>query len=615
MRRSLAVISLLVISVFLSAQNPYKIDSLFNAYEKTGNSGCAVSFFNELKSLTDTLFTVEGKSKDEIDSHLYYVYAKYIERRGLYSKSVHYALIGVEKAEKIKHINEEYAAEFYSLLCVCYHYLGSLDNAIANAEKCYEIDKRSGNKLNMVSTLANIASLYDTSHKYVIAEKYLKQALDLVEELDNGKNVASLLGTASLIYLHKDDYDKAYEYASKAYELDSLAGRKDRAAIRQTQMADVLMKKGNKETALQMYRIASEEFNKDGNINYLSHCKEMLGDLNGALELARKTGNILYQRTILDALASKENNAEKALEYMNESCMLYDSITSIENTKMLEKFEVEYETIQKGNELERQQTEINFQKTLWRYSHYIGVVLVIIVVVTGYGWIRNAKDKKKLDAINAVKDRMIGIVSHDISGSVSETNMIAHMIDDKWKNDISKTLLAQSDAQKILLENLLIWVKLQKTGALQCKTLKLSLNDVAMELIKMFEPVAMAKNIDLKMKASKECVVETDRYILTCILRNLISNAIKFTPSGGTVCIEIGEGSVAVSDTGIGITQKHVSSLVNGTGWIHTLGTNGESGTGLGISIVRKMLRILEGKLEISSVIGCGSTFKILLKH
>ena len=106
---------------------------------------------------------------------------------------------------------------------------------------------------------------------------------------------------------------------------------------------------------------------------------------------------------------------------------------------------------------------------------------------------------------------------------------------------------------------------------------------------------------------------EVDRYILTCILRNIISNAVKFTYPGGSVCIEVNENLISVIDTGIGITQNNLSCLMEGKEWIHTIGTSGESGTGLGLSIVRKMLVILGGRLDINSIVGCGSTFKILL--
>jgi signal transduction histidine kinase len=145
----------------------------------------------------------------------------------------------------------------------------------------------------------------------------------------------------------------------------------------------------------------------------------------------------------------------------------------------------------------------------------------------------------------------------------------------------------------------------------------LSAKSVATGAIEQLKGVATIKHLLINCTIAEEVQVYADTHMLITILRNLISNAIKFTPSGGTITILATENSketvFMVSDTGIGMTEKHIEQLFDIGEKVVTKGTNNEKGTGLGLVLCKDFVEKHGGRIHVKNKPGLGSTFMFTL--
>jgi signal transduction histidine kinase len=229
----------------------------------------------------------------------------------------------------------------------------------------------------------------------------------------------------------------------------------------------------------------------------------------------------------------------------------------------------------------------------------------------------------ELAKMNADKDRFFSIVAHDLRAPFSPllgtSRLMSNMPDSTPTTQFQ--MMAGSiyrSAQTIfnLLENLLHWSHLQREG-IKPKPKALDLNQLVDMNVELLSEVAVRKDIALQNKVSDGITVYVDGNMLDAILRNVISNALKFTPNGGQVtistCLNPESATLAeiwVADTGVGIKPEDIEKLFK-LGQPHTtLGTDYEKGTGLGLIICREMVEKNGGQLWIESEVEQGTTVK-----
>jgi signal transduction histidine kinase len=236
---------------------------------------------------------------------------------------------------------------------------------------------------------------------------------------------------------------------------------------------------------------------------------------------------------------------------------------------------------------------------------------------------RLKKVNQQLKESNASKDTLFSIIAHDLrapfSALISLSETVIHYIDDYSREDIRDNMLrirASSEAVYSLLENLLAWSRLQR-GLLQYRPSLISLHAIAEENVALFKPQAEQKRLNLYNLIAEDMMVYADKSMLDTIMRNLLSNALKFTAQEGTIKVfatptdEFIE--IAVSDTGIGMAKKTIPKLFHiGTHYTRG-GTEGESGTGLGLSLCKELVEEHHGTIWVESEEGCGSTFRFTL--
>ncbi len=167
-----------------------------------------------------------------------------------------------------------------------------------------------------------------------------------------------------------------------------------------------------------------------------------------------------------------------------------------------------------------------------------------------------------------------------------------------------------------LLEDILIWAAAQQ-GKIPFRPEYLNFNEVCRNIFVLLSPNAEAKNISIKLSSADNLRIYADNEMLKTILRNLISNAIKFTKSGGTITItaevESDKTSVMITDTGIGISTENMSKLFDITQVMTTKGTLNEKGTGLGLLLCKDFIEKHHGKIRVTSEVGIGSSFQFIM--
>ena len=154
-------------------------------------------------------------------------------------------------------------------------------------------------------------------------------------------------------------------------------------------------------------------------------------------------------------------------------------------------------------------------------------------------------------------------------------------------------------------------------GKIIFKPQKLSLADICKNILEILNPNAVAKNITINYYIADRIKVFADIDMIKTVLRNLVSNALKFTNNGGTISVSSEENSenvtISISDNGVGIKAENIKKLFNISEVITTKGTAEETGTGLGLLLCKEFVEKHGGKIWVESEVGKGSVFKFTL--
>lgn len=226
---------------------------------------------------------------------------------------------------------------------------------------------------------------------------------------------------------------------------------------------------------------------------------------------------------------------------------------------------------------------------------------------------------KELQKIIAEKDKFFSIIAHDLKSPfnsiVGISEVLVENVRDKnyesieeYSNIIHKSSILAMD----LLLNLMEWAQSQ-TGRMIFAPKSFNIDELITELIWMFESSAFQKKVRIVKVVPPETIVYADKAMVSTILRNLISNAIKFSYPGGEISVSVTKNLngliVAVSDTGMGIPNEVIGKLFRIDQNITTRGTQNEQGTGLGLILCKDFIEKHGGKIGIESEPGKGSRF------
>lgn len=230
----------------------------------------------------------------------------------------------------------------------------------------------------------------------------------------------------------------------------------------------------------------------------------------------------------------------------------------------------------------------------------------------------------ELNELNVSKDKFFSIIAHDlrnpfnaIIGLTDVLLMGTYDKDPKKARNTLEHIHSSSQQAHELLENLLLWAR-SHTRTMAFNPEPLQLKPMVEEAIELVSVLAERKNIRI-LAESGECLgISGDRNMIHTVIRNLLTNALKFTPKNGEVKVVVGPCSegcmILVKDNGVGIPQERISTLFSIDTAHKTKGTDQEPGTGLGLILCKEFVERHGGRLEVESQTGQGSEFRVILK-
>lgn len=444
-------------------------------------------------------------------------------------------------------------------------------------------------------------------------ELYLK-ALELTEKTKDTKMYGVTYDNIGSMWADRGNLQKAFVYFEKSLEYERKSGVKAYVAEELKSLTEVCIKMKNYQMALK----------------YATECFKISEEIQSAELNAVAAKNL--------ALAfEKLKQFEQSLKFLKIANTINDSLNSVEKAKTVANLASRYELTKKESEIrslnlekEMQQTELQLQSRI-KYGLIVFLIIVTaLLVVAVYQYLARKKandqlvvwsqavDQKnqQLDNLNKVKDKIFSSIAHDVKSPLSSIQgllglMKMNVLSPDEFQKLVVELSARVNTTASLLDNLLNWSRNQITNA-RANPVKTDVRRLASVCMELYQSNAAEKNIRLVNNLPDPSAIYADEEMIKIILRNLISNAIKFTKENGEVKIDaIQEENilrVSVADTGVGIPQADVSKIFSFDGK-STHGTALEKGTGLGLILCKEFIEKNGGTIWVDSLQGRGSIF------
>ena len=362
---------------------------------------------------------------------------------------------------------------------------------------------------------------------------------------------------------------------------------------------------------------------------------EGFNKINEGLELAISNNQKKIQLDIYSKLSEVHlslNHLEKAIYNQKKQIEIQNEIFSIIPGIKIEQLQTFYEIDEKNRQLEELENQNKFnvlkikQQKTYQFMLSLGILIAVLIITTIYVLYIKLRHKNiELETLNVTKNKLFSIIAHDLKGPIGTTNGLFEILLDATKNKNIKIvekfvpIIHQSINETYnLLDNLLQWAHSQIKG-IKINPELLPLNTTVNNLLKSLSSQVEKKSINIIVDINENINVIADLTMLETILRNLISNAIKFTNEHGNISINAVQKNnliqVCVKDNGIGISSDNVKQLFLLDTNISKNGTSGEKGTGLGLILCKDFVKLHKGQIWVDSKLNKGSSFYFTLPN
>lgn len=542
-----------------------------------------------------------------------------------------------------------------------YAYLSEYPNALEKFQKALEITERLGLKRSIAINLSNIGSIYQVLSDYPRAEECFHQALALHSELNQKDGIAFALGNIGVIKHAQSQHESALEYYRKALAINEEIGNTYLITINLANIGAVYEFQKQHAPALEMYQRALEMNQQLGielgtAVNYGN-----IGDIYSKndplvfnpilaeeylLKAVHQLKQIGSKKEYYEFLLSLSHlyaslcRWEEAYDYhrqfyeikeeiQNESISIQAQRFAIERDMMVIKREQEI-VLQKNTELAAINTQLEqsnhelsmLNSTLEDALKEITLVQAELIRTEREASLANIELSQKNDALhqlNIEKNEFLGIASHDLKNPLSSIILIANMLEYDATTLTPSEIRVQAGeirttAKRMfdLIVNLLDVNKIEQ-GTLLAGTEVFSAGQCTANVIHHHASKAAQKNITITSTAD-DTLIDTSPMAFIQVLDNLLSNAIKFSPMGSEIQVHTRRTPdnrlrLSIRDQGPGLTAEDHAKLFGRFVRLSARPTGGENSTGLGLSIVKKIVEAMNGSIWCESEAGKGAEF------
>ncbi|MBC8192870.1 MAG: tetratricopeptide repeat protein [Candidatus Marinimicrobia bacterium] len=574
--------------------------------------------------------------------------------QGNNSASIKNYLDGVEAATRAG--DHRTMGACYSLLGNIHRIMGEYEEAINYITKAETHYTEIGFNEGAAWIQYSLANIYKDLELHDEALDYLYKSLDTYErEVKDSLGVAICLDQIGDIYFGQKLYGKAQEFVLRSYKIHSTANNSHGLAITLKNLGKIEYELKNFPKAID-YLEQSRVLKQSGKdvlvltqiYEYMGRSLYDMGQQQAGIDTAktglklatdsqqRRMENRLYG--VLADMYREQGDLENAYDYLafqtSSTQRLADRLASVKITGM-KNFHDREARRQEINTLHFENHLIKVKLDKQRTTQLLLAAVIFSILVFSFILIFMYLSKRKtlqvvdaqrneLERLVATKNKFFSIISHDLRSPLGGTMQLMETAIELFptlsRDKILDLLTTMSDTTRNtfrLLENLLVWSRFQ-TGVMQVNMVEENLGKLIHHELSLHENQAREKNISLSSAIDDDIVVFADSDMVGTILRNLISNAIKFTRPGGEVKISASRADshvfVSVTDNGIGIPEAEHANIFTLENELKRNGTNGEPSSGLGLILVKEFVDELGGSITVESVPDEGTAFTFSLK-
>ena len=628
MRLRLIAIWLLV-SSWACAQD---LDSLFQVFEKNrGEEAYQAAVAIDEVIGREPNFDAET-DKDEIKLKVLRTMILYYFNTDDFQHVVAYSEIGIEHYQKIGDLFNE--AGCYMTLANAYQRLGQLDKAIDCYNHCSDLMDEIGGEMAEVNkryVMNNIAEIHLAMNEYDVAEEIYHKCIDMlgeVHEQDTASNLdlATYYQNLAEVYIAQGKMEDAVGLAEQSLDLSQRYQDTPNKII--NRMMSLSKAYGNLGKVKEGERLLNDalQLAQDNNELFLQaviHLQK--GDYEQAIAMAEANH---YDGVLQEALngayqEARNHDPRKALEYLERSIVMKDSIFNENQQQLIRDYQVRYAMQEKEHELAMQREKNEKARMMLVGLVVLAIVLFALFVI----WLRLAQMRKKrnqeLTELNEMKDRLMSIVSHDVKTPVSAIRNVLEQLCSYYDgmNDTDRKaslmmLKSTSEALSDRLYNILQWVKnVLEHGVVTPKDFNLAA--LVDENIKSQRYSMDVKSLQVTNEVPAKLMVNNDPSVVSLVLQNLLSNAVKFSYPHGEIHVRTEEEAdcvwLVVQDNGKGIPEQKLEKIFRFV-TNSSNGTGGETGTGIGLFVSKQLLDKTGGAIRVESVLGEGTTVRFSMK-
>jgi signal transduction histidine kinase len=527
------------------------------------------------------------------------------ENLSMYEEALDNYLKGLKIADSLNF--KEDVGFAYNNLANYYAQLKNFETAYSYLQKGLKVAQEINNPRLLAYIYRNF-SYYNRQRKnFVDALEYAKKSLSIRESQNDERGIITSLRELMVIYFNLNDFENARKILDRLYSVIGSTGKYQLqlARIKRTE-AEMLSAQKKYDEALKVFDQSLEIFKSIDNLEGIIRVLKLKAELYSSLGK--------YKESYVNLL---EHNS------------YVDSLNNIRSLQRISLLEAQFKNRELQNQLSMASDEL-------RNRNIIVVALFVGFIILGtsvYFAQKANKEKRKLiekiseqnkilESDNIHKQKLLSIIGHDVKNPLSSvyslSDFLANNSESIHSNELYNYLKTINKAVKnslSLLDNLLIW-SMNRIGKLNYNFSDINLSPMINKVLELYDSQIKEKNISVDVNLTNE-FVHVDENTASAILRNLVNNAIKFSPPNGTIKIqsETKDGFIAVSiiDNGQGLSAHEINSILNDNDYYHSVAQKNESSTGLGLQIVKDFLKINNGKLLITSTPGLETSFTITL--
>ena len=523
-------------------------------------------------------------------------------------KALSYFEKALQTAEKIEHLRA--TAIITSNISAIQLRSGNNSKTIEYASRSLEIRKQLGDKKGLLHPMMNIFAAHEANKEHKKALAIAKEGLQLAQSIENPIMIGELSFRviASIIAIdNKEDLPYAIQLHKEWAQLRT-------AHDLGKQMDGIFFRTKGTLLEKQNQFLAAEE------------AYEL------ALSLLKETDYSHYLETMVDLTYTYEKSGkfQEALSLNRAYNLLRDSINDENNLNKLA--EIEGDRINKDNEatiaILAKDKEILAVQNRQTFTAAMGIGAVALLA---FGFFWNARRKNKiiteqktqLEELNQSKDLIFAIIGHDLRkpaiafrGLIKKINYLLRKKDFETLNALGGAVEENAMALNKLTDNLLNWALVER-NVMPYNPTKISITEVGSDVISIFQGMADGKDLQVINKIPGGLIAHADHNALSTILTNLVDNAIKYTPEGGRIKLEADtEGAqvkISVTDSGVGMDKYKLQDIFLLKTDKSKSGTKGEKGTGIGLYLVKELVGLNKGTIDVKSQLKKGTTFSFFM--